>query len=42
MYNTSEESQTEVIKETVVRTGPDGKPVLVRITSRMDLIIHRN
>ena len=27
MYNTSEESQTEVISETVVRTGPDGKPV---------------
>ena len=27
MYTTSEESQTEVISETVVRTGPDGKPV---------------
>ena len=27
MYNTSEESQTEVISETVVRTGPDGRPV---------------
>ena len=27
MYTTSEESQTEVVSETVVRTGPDGKPV---------------
>ena len=30
MYNTSEESQTEVISETVARTGPDGKPVFMR------------
>ena len=37
MYNTSEESQTEVISETAVRTGPDVRGGMKNLHLKEDL-----